>query len=122
MTDFPVISGTFGLFIILISIIVLILWTFLPFAIFGIKPLLQEIINHQKQLIKQNQAIHPELFERLPFNKTINACMVCEKVKPNYKCKMTGKNINELKSQKSVTDENPCKGYYFKKRTQPVST
>lgn len=56
MDSSAMLVGSAGLLITLFSILVLILWILVPFAIFGIKPLLRELIAEQRrtnQLLSQ---------------------------------------------------------------------
>ncbi|KAF1721958.1 hypothetical protein [Pseudoxanthomonas wuyuanensis] len=56
-------GGAFGLFVILFLLVLGILWFVLPFAVFGIKPLLRQLIVEQKRtnevLTRISQQIHP---------------------------------------------------------------
>ena len=49
--DPDLLSGTFGIVIILFLTVLVILWFLLPFAVFGIKGRLDQIIDQNKQLI-----------------------------------------------------------------------
>ena len=44
-------SGTFEIVLIVLSIVLFLLWFFLPFAVFGIKGKLDEIIQQNNQLL-----------------------------------------------------------------------
>ena len=54
-------SGTFGTVIIIFLMVLFLLWFFLPFAVFGIKGRLDQLIQQNKQLISllQNNNIAP---------------------------------------------------------------
>lgn len=56
-------GGVFGLFVILFLLVLGILWFIFPFAVFGVKPLLRQIIAEQKRtnetLARISQQIHP---------------------------------------------------------------
>lgn len=54
-------SGTFGIVVIIFSIVLFLLWFFLPFAVFGIKGRLDQLIQQNKQLISllQNNNLEP---------------------------------------------------------------
>jgi membrane protein insertase Oxa1/YidC/SpoIIIJ len=43
-------AGTLGLALIVLAILVAILWVFLPFAVFGTKDILREILAQLKQI------------------------------------------------------------------------
>ena len=49
--DPDLLSGTLGIVIILFLTVLVILWFLLPFAVFGIKGRLDQIIDQNKQLI-----------------------------------------------------------------------
>lgn len=51
-----ILSGTFGIVIIVFSIILFLLWFLLPFAVFGIKGRLDQLIQQNKQLISLLQS------------------------------------------------------------------
>ena len=44
-------SGTFGMVLLVFAIVLFLLWFFLPFAVFGIKGRLDEIIQQNNQLL-----------------------------------------------------------------------
>ena len=44
-------SGTFEIVLLVLSIVLFLLWFFLPFAVFGIKGKLDEIIQQNNQLL-----------------------------------------------------------------------
>lgn len=46
---FPAMMGAFGLLFLLLFFILVLIWIVLPFAVFGIKDLLREIIVEQKK-------------------------------------------------------------------------
>jgi hypothetical protein len=46
-----ILSGTFGIVIILFLFVLLILWFLLPFAVFGIKGRLDQLIDQNKQIL-----------------------------------------------------------------------
>lgn len=46
---FPAMMGAFGLLFLLLFFILVLIWMVLPFAVFGIKDLLREIIEEQKK-------------------------------------------------------------------------
>lgn len=50
-------TGFFGLALIVLGVLVAILWIFLPFAIFGTKDILREILAELKQI---NEKAKPE--------------------------------------------------------------
>lgn len=56
-------GGVFGLFVILFLLVLGILWFIFPFAVFGVKPLLRQLIAEQKRtnetLARISQQIHP---------------------------------------------------------------
>jgi hypothetical protein len=56
-----ILSGTFGIVIIVFLIVLFLLWFFLPFAVFGIKGRLDQLIQQNKQVISllQNNKIEP---------------------------------------------------------------
>ena len=47
----------FSLFIMLFGLLLAVLWILVPFAIFGIKPLLRQLVNHVSILEKQNAEV-----------------------------------------------------------------
>ena len=49
MTDLAAFAPTLILVLALAALFVLVLWVLLPFAVFGSKPLLRELIAQQKQ-------------------------------------------------------------------------
>ena len=50
MHDLPtMLGGTLGIAVFVFLIVLAILWFCLPFAVFGLKPLLREILAEQKQ-------------------------------------------------------------------------
>jgi hypothetical protein len=46
-----ILSGTFGIVIMVFTLVLFLLWFFLPFAIFGIKGRLDQLIQQNKALI-----------------------------------------------------------------------
>lgn len=46
---FPAMMGAFGLLFLLLFFILVLIWIVLPFAVFGIKDLLREVIAEQKK-------------------------------------------------------------------------
>ncbi|MDP2681974.1 MAG: hypothetical protein Q8P28_04085 [Deltaproteobacteria bacterium] len=46
---FPAMMGAFGLLFLLLFFILVLIWIVLPFAVFGIKDLLREIVEEQKK-------------------------------------------------------------------------
>lgn len=56
-------GGIFGLLVILFLLVLGILWFIFPFAVFGVKPLLRQLIAEQKRtnetLARISQQIHP---------------------------------------------------------------
>lgn len=54
--------GAFGLFIIIVSIVLLIVWTVLPFYIFGIKGIMREILEQQK---KTNEFLKDMVYKKI---------------------------------------------------------
>lgn len=49
MTGLAIFTGSLGLLFGLFAILILILWILVPFAIFGIKPLLRQLIAEQQR-------------------------------------------------------------------------
>ncbi len=47
----------FGLIIMLFGLLLAVLWILVPFAIFGIKPLLRRLVSHLAAVEKQNSEI-----------------------------------------------------------------
>lgn len=56
-----ILTGTFGIVIVVFTIVLFLLWFLLPFAVFGIKGRLDQLIEQNKQLISifQNKNIEP---------------------------------------------------------------
>jgi len=65
--------GAFGLFIIFVTLILLVVWTILPFYIFGIKGMIKEVLAEQK---KTN-----ELLKDMFYRKTASDSSVREEQK-----------------------------------------
>ena len=47
----------FSLFIVLFGLLLAVLWILVPFAIFGIKPLLRQLVSHLVAVERQNAEI-----------------------------------------------------------------
>ncbi len=43
------VGGTFLIFLVILALIIAVLWIFMPFAIFGSKDLLKELIREQRK-------------------------------------------------------------------------
>ncbi len=58
--DQNILAGTFGTVIIIFTIVLFLLWFLLPFAVFGIKGRLDELIEQNKKIISllQNSNIN----------------------------------------------------------------
>ncbi|VWX63199.1 hypothetical protein VARIO8X_90068 [Burkholderiales bacterium 8X] len=54
-------SGGFGVFVVLVLIVLAVLWSFLPFAVFGAKPLIRELLEAQHQNNRLIEALTSEL-------------------------------------------------------------
>ncbi|MBI5681718.1 MAG: hypothetical protein HZC45_00845 [Deltaproteobacteria bacterium] len=54
--------GAFGLFIIFVSIVLLVVWTILPFYIFGMKGIMKEILEEQK---RTNEFLKDMLYRKI---------------------------------------------------------
>lgn len=65
MMDPSVVQGLAGfyIFVVLFGLLLAILWILVPFAIFGIKPLLRSVIRHLESIQKQNIEIVAALRE-----------------------------------------------------------
>jgi len=56
-------SGTLGLIIMAIMLVAAILWFFLPFAVFGTKPKIDELIQINKKTSALLESINAEIIE-----------------------------------------------------------
>jgi len=56
-----ILSGTFGIVVVIFSFVLFLLWFLLPFAVFGIKGRLDQLIKQNKKLISllQDSDIEP---------------------------------------------------------------
>lgn len=111
------IISSMGIIGFIISILIVILWVLLPFAVFGIKSRLDTVINLLARLIKQNELIHPELRPKIDLSRKLESCSVCEYfIESSKKCKKTGWNIEDWQEKNPSTVLNPCNGKYFKQK------
>jgi hypothetical protein len=60
MQDLSILSGTFGLGVIFFLIVLAILWFVLPFAIFGMKPILRKQIENQYLIVNELRELRQE--------------------------------------------------------------
>ncbi len=56
-------SGTLGMIILFIMLLAAVLWFFLPFAVFGIKPRIDELIKINKETNVLLESINSEVIE-----------------------------------------------------------
>ena len=73
---FPAMMGAFGLLFLLLFFILVLIWIVLPFAVFGIKDLLREIIEEQKKtnellkdLLKAGEGFKPTPIDEIEEEK-----------------------------------------------------
>jgi len=101
---------------------VAVLWIVLPFAIFGIKEKLGEMIDLLETLVEHNERLHPELEEDIDEEinefKTMTACLKCLhylEISDSLKqCKKTNNNLLTWgKNEYLETKMNPCEGNFF---------
>jgi ABC-type bacteriocin/lantibiotic exporter with double-glycine peptidase domain len=64
---FPAMMGAFGLLFLVLFFFLMLIWIVLPFAVFGIKDLLREIIAEQK---RTNELLKDTLKTREDFKPT----------------------------------------------------
>lgn len=116
---FALIGFVGTLFFVAIGVILTILWIAMPFAVFGIKKRLDNVINLLAHLIKQNEVLHPELRPKIDNSRKLESCSVCQYfVESTSNCKKTGWNIHKWKEKNPSTVLNPCDGKYFEQKAK----
>ena len=90
-------SGTFGIVIIIFLFVLFLLWFLLPFAVFGIKGRLDQLIEQNKQLISllKNTNIKPNIGNESSASEKIKVEPTIKKQPPQVYNSETGKMESE---------------------------